>query len=573
VDHLEHHNNTKDCCPLRFVAKDADVIFRKAKQIEEFVKEHPGQNPIQTPNTVTRVEFGSTKTASEGSDFLRFATSLNEYDTYLNEKQLYEGSTAVNPASITVCEYDFLERPSDTILPSIGHKYFCVANVNRPEVNPHSYCGLKDSTTYVPNGLPHIFTKLSPNLKLLEFNYLSRHDALTMPSKGLQMELLHSYVDCIHPHLPFIDLKNFLNIGCHRGEFVRGQNGARDSDSQISFLLFQAVMFAGCTTIGLKYLIEAGYTSRAEAETVLFQRVRLLYDFDTCNDRHSTLQALLLMSYTKSVSSDRRGNGHWLDLAISLAFSLDLHKHRDHEPLLIDQQRLERRLWWCVFVLDRMMAMTGRQTMIEHYHQDGGITEIRSGIIRQEDCDVPMLCLDDFGVDQFGDEEESERRSRHHAQRFIEKAILSWHSNSTPMSPRICCCTSSRNLVENSTLIRSSCEVAQPRFSGLDSVEPFLLLIRQCGSEDAQKTASKADAHPAEDKETVVIDDPWEMRTLAALEDRDSGGHDEFSTLTPDLGLATILIKETTELKESESWSKLTKEMSEAVINCWKYTS
>jgi hypothetical protein len=77
------------------------------------------------------------------------------------------------------------------------------------------------------------------------------------------------------------------------------------------------------------------------------------------------------------------------------------------------------------------MTMTGAQTTTEFYCQGDNITEIRPRLIRQEDCDVPMLCLDDFRIDQFGDEDESERRCRHHAQRFIEKAILSWNSNST----------------------------------------------------------------------------------------------------------------------------------------------
>jgi hypothetical protein len=118
----------------------------------------------------------------------------------------------------------------------------------------------------MPNRLPPIIAKLSPNLKLLEANYLSMHDGLTVPFKGLQMELLQSSLDFIHPHLPFLNLRKFLDIlGYRRCELGHGQNDTRDSDSQISILLFQAIMFAGCTTIELRYLIEAGYTSRTEA--------------------------------------------------------------------------------------------------------------------------------------------------------------------------------------------------------------------------------------------------------------------------------------------------------------------
>lgn len=104
--------------------------------------------------------------------------------------------------------------------------------------------------------------------------YLHTRDALTLPSETLQIALLKSYVDHVHWNMPILDLEDFLctvKYGCEGS----GAGKNPDEQNQITFLLFQAVMFAGSEYIGMKILREAGWHKREEARRALFGRVKV----------------------------------------------------------------------------------------------------------------------------------------------------------------------------------------------------------------------------------------------------------------------------------------------------------
>ena len=289
--------------------------------------------------------------------------------------------------------------------------------------------------------LPSIFTPFAPHLDVLDFNYLSIHDALTAPSEALQLKLLQNYVSYIHPHLPFLNLKDFLGIlGYRQFHHCKDQMSTRGSPAQISFLLFQAVIFAGSTVTDSETLREAGYSNRSEVEMALFRRVRLLHDFDTCSDRLSLLQTLVLMSYVKMDTPDGKGHLHWLGLAVSLALSMGLHRKSTQRAISPEEQRLKRRLWWCIFLLDRTTALNTRQDANDIHSDEYDQRRVaRPVLCRQEDCDTPMLCWEDFEpcCNHMGTE--GERSSRDHEQRFTEKVLLSWCTTSALISN---CCMS-----------------------------------------------------------------------------------------------------------------------------------
>jgi hypothetical protein len=151
-----------------------------------------------------------------------------------------------------------------------------------------------------------------------------------------------------------------------------------DGAKTISLLLFQAMMFAGVASADMLYLESAGYATRKEARCHFFQKARLLYDFDYETDRVSLVQALLLMAYWYETPDDQKDSHHWMGIAISQSYIIGLH--RDHNAVDAEGNFLRRRIWWSLYMRDRMIALGTRRPMQ----------------IEDTDLNVPMLTLDDF---------------------------------------------------------------------------------------------------------------------------------------------------------------------------------
>lgn len=72
-------------------------------------------------------------------------------------------------------------------------------------------------------------------------------------------------MDFVHPYTPILDV----------GDFFAKMNRGDASLGRISFLVFQAMMFAGSAYVPLELLKRAGFASRKEARSQLYQRVRV----------------------------------------------------------------------------------------------------------------------------------------------------------------------------------------------------------------------------------------------------------------------------------------------------------
>ncbi|KAG2005368.1 hypothetical protein GB937_008785 [Aspergillus fischeri] len=225
--------------------------------------------------------------------------------------------------------------------------------------------------------LPDYIRGLPSRLQREDIEYLSMKGALTVPDVGLRNELLKAYIHYVHTYMPLLDLEEFLqtivqNDGIHR----------------MSLLLFQAVMFAGTAFIDLKHLHAAGYPSRKAARKVFFQRARLLYDFDYEVDRISLVQSLLLMTYWYETPDDQKDTWHWMGVSLSLAHTIGLHRDPGNSRMDARRQRMWKRIWWSTYTRDRLIALGMRRPMR----------------VKDDDCDVPMLTLDDFEFHPFSPE-------------------------------------------------------------------------------------------------------------------------------------------------------------------------
>lgn len=124
---------------------------------------------------------------------------------------------------------------------------------------------------------------------------------------------------------------------------------------------------------------------------------------------------------TPPPSHDGKDAWHWLGLAISLSYSLGLNRGPAQPNSTLRKKRLERRIWWSTFVRDRTLALSTKGTWA------------RAVRIRREDCDVEMLSLTDFDLDDDENKDSGvdEVRARQNAKACVEKAILCWCSNDT----------------------------------------------------------------------------------------------------------------------------------------------
>ncbi|CUS08759.1 unnamed protein product [Tuber aestivum] len=263
------------------------------------------------------------------------------------------------------------------------------------------------TTSQACNELPAFIKPTPIKIPLDDLDYLAKKGALTLPEEPLRSELLRSHFDFVHPYMPLLNRK----------EFLRSVTSDDGSKGRISLLLFQAVMFAGSAFVDMESLRAAGYTTRKAARKAFFTKARVLYDFDHEQDRISLVQAILLMTYWYETPDDQKDTWHWMGVAISLSHTIGLHRDPASSNMDPDRKKLWKRIWWSCFMRDRLVALGMR----------------RPTRIKSEDCDVPMLTLDDFSIDTGpdGDEEDSvfwscgeRQRKEMESRRRKELAIL-----------------------------------------------------------------------------------------------------------------------------------------------------
>jgi hypothetical protein len=222
--------------------------------------------------------------------------------------------------------------------------------------------------------LPAFIAPLPIRMPNEDLDFLALKGAFTVPEPELCAEILRGYIFCVHPFLPLLDLKPFVNAVLNERE-----------DGNISLLLFQAVMFAGLSSLELHVVHRLGFESAKQAREVFFTRVKLLHEFDVELDGIAIFQSLLLMSSWYSKWNEGRDTWYWAGLAVSVSQNLGLHREPTAACGSDRMQRFRRRLWWSVYIRDRMLALGTRRP-------------IR---IRDEDFDVAMLTMEDFEVEHF----------------------------------------------------------------------------------------------------------------------------------------------------------------------------
>lgn len=282
------------------------------------------------------------------------------------------------------------------------------------------------------------FTAFPTDLDPSDLSYLHDHDALTLPDTALQIELLKAYCDFVHSQMPLLDLDLLSSITIY-GKVTPNNTRTTLDAKPINLLLYQAVLYAGLAYVSTSALTTAGYSTRAAAQRIFSARVRLLYARNTCTDRLSIIQALLLMTVCASsasldsgASSSRQefdNSWHWLDLAILNSYMLELNRNdpQSDTSVPLKRRRLQRRIWWIAFLRERTLSFRSSFAGPSSKQQE----RQRPFRIKREDCQIDLLSLEDFDLDVTCLERGvgmDEVKIKTDATLFVESVLVCWCS-------------------------------------------------------------------------------------------------------------------------------------------------
>lgn len=225
---------------------------------------------------------------------------------------------------------------------------------------------------FVPPHLRRSIAETRAGLDTVQMEILRLRGAFHLPEKSLCDDLVKDFFEIVHPMEPIIDKTLFLK------EY---------EDGSVSLLLLQAVLL-GASRVSLNPLILDGEGSNYLTSSTFYQRAKALYDAGFENDEVAIVQSLLLFSRFWDGIEDITGNAfYWTHVAVSVAQGYGFHRntgnlaHRSTE-FPIEKLNITKVLWWALYMKDVSVAVAFG----------------RPRIIQLEDCDVPMLRIEDFGA-------------------------------------------------------------------------------------------------------------------------------------------------------------------------------
>ncbi|KAJ5669785.1 hypothetical protein N7462_010855 [Penicillium macrosclerotiorum] len=201
----------------------------------------------------------------------------------------------------------------------------------------------QESAVGSTESIPHrrLFQAQHRKLSAEDNQYLSFKAAFELVPKSLQITLLVAYVKYVHPLLPALDLNRFLTSLI-----------VEDDTKFESPLVYQAAMMASAAFVSDDDIVTAGFHSRNSLRKALFERTKLLYEFETEPNLISQIQALLLMTLWYEADSHHKDPYYWLDLACTAAERKGLLP-----SLYLDDLSPRQNLWWCLYARDRMISL------------------------------------------------------------------------------------------------------------------------------------------------------------------------------------------------------------------------
>lgn len=217
-----------------------------------------------------------------------------------------------------------------------------------------------------------LFDLNDTSLDSVELEILKLRGAFLLPSTELSLDLIESYFEHVHPLMPVIN----------RTEFMKK---FKDPNDLPSLMLLQAVLLCGSRVSSNPLLVDSK-GSKNLASLTFYRRAKALYETNYESDPVLIIQTLILIgSYWEGPEDVTKNSFYWSRVAVGLAQGFGFQRDVSNSPnLSIVDKKIWRRIWWCLFEKDRNVAIAfGRPSVID-----------------LNDCDVPMLTIDDFNEDE-----------------------------------------------------------------------------------------------------------------------------------------------------------------------------
>ncbi|KAJ5233806.1 uncharacterized protein N7469_005572 [Penicillium citrinum] len=205
-----------------------------------------------------------------------------------------------------------------------------------------------------PEGFLPSFIKplpLTTNQNTLEC--LNLNGVFALPNAPLQNALLQAFEECVLPSMPIVEWQSL----------IQALHGTYGSHGSISLLLYHAIMVSATTFVEMHHLLEAGHSTRQEAQESFFQKARLLYQANVETDGLAIVQAFLLMTYRLD-AVDGDDSRHLIGIAISTALSIGLFHDGSQITNFHYRPTLWRRIAWACHIIDCQIALRLRRRPI-----------------------------------------------------------------------------------------------------------------------------------------------------------------------------------------------------------------
>ncbi|KAK9489651.1 fungal-specific transcription factor domain-containing protein [Lipomyces doorenjongii] len=186
--------------------------------------------------------------------------------------------------------------------------------------------------------------------------YLDSLNAYDLPPRQDRGGLINVFFEYVHPLMPLLDKATFLRQHEH---------------DECPILLLHAVQLAACRHSSARKFIHLRSTRHFASLTAA--KIRALIYADIDRDKLTVVRALALLSLHCEGSDGLQKSCSDLEQAFHYAHFLGLH----HEERSHPDQAAIRRVWWCLWCLDRMSACVSARPVISRL-DDVGVTGLRS---------------------------------------------------------------------------------------------------------------------------------------------------------------------------------------------------
>ncbi|KAH7176922.1 hypothetical protein EDB81DRAFT_773777 [Dactylonectria macrodidyma] len=251
-----------------------------------------------------------------------------------------------------------LERIQPGINNHTNHTFFIPPTTGNHQPGPPFYAPpaveFPEQAHVIYSYLPFLEADLS-SLSHHDVQYLESQGCFKVPGRQAADEFVRQYFLHVHPGLPLLDECAFWDMYY--------PNGVQGGQTTLALFVFQAMLFASCSSMSVETLRSLGFASMLDARGTYYRRAKLLFDFCGEQDPVSNAQGALLLSYNAAMRGQKRANSIWLATAIQLAQAAGAHQFDCNPHESPEVNNTLKRLWWCCIVRDRILPLGVRRQL------------------------------------------------------------------------------------------------------------------------------------------------------------------------------------------------------------------